>query len=139
MPLRPAELQVLAELARERRAATAELARVMQRTGAETRSIPARMAGRGWIQARGEGKGRSWHLSAAACRVPGAPAGYARVHGFEPPQQEQMVLRYAGARGQITRTEAAGLCSLTPDQASRLLRRPAKEEKPKLRGERRGS
>ncbi len=73
MPLRLTELQVLAELVRERRATTTELARVMQRTDAETRNILARMAGRGWIEARGEGKGRSWHLSAAVYRVPGAP------------------------------------------------------------------
>jgi ATP-dependent DNA helicase RecG len=50
-----------------------------------------------------------------------------------------MVLQYVDAHGQITRTEAADLCSLTPDQASRLLRRLAKEGKLKLRGERRGS
>jgi DeoR/GlpR family transcriptional regulator of sugar metabolism len=58
-----------------------------------------------------------------------APAGYVRVHGFEPLQQEQMVLQYVDAHGRITRTEAADLCSLTPDQASRLLRRLAKEGK----------
>ncbi len=50
-----------------------------------------------------------------------------------------MVLQYVDAHGQITRTEAADLCSLTPDQARRLLRRLAKERKLKLRGERRGS
>jgi ATP-dependent DNA helicase RecG len=68
-----------------------------------------------------------------------APAGYVRVHGFEPLQQEQMVLQYVDAHGQITRAQAAELCSLTPDQASRLLRRLAKEGKLQLRGERRGS
>jgi ATP-dependent DNA helicase RecG len=72
-------------------------------------------------------------------RVLDAPAGYVRVHGFEPLQQEQMVLQYVDAHGQITRTEAAELCSLTPDQASRLLRRLAKEGRLELRGERRGS
>ena len=39
MPLRLAELQVLAELVRERRATTPELAGVVQRTGAETRNV----------------------------------------------------------------------------------------------------
>jgi predicted HTH transcriptional regulator/REP element-mobilizing transposase RayT len=139
MPLRLAELQVLTELVRERRATTTELARVMQRTDAEARNILARMVERGWIEARGDGKGRSWHLSAAVYRVLDAPAGYVRVHGFEPLQQEQMVLQYVDAHGQITRTEAAELCSLTPDQASRLLRRLVKEGKLELRGERRGS
>jgi hypothetical protein len=66
------------------------------------------MVERGWIDARGEGKGRSWHLSAAVYRVLDAPAGYVRVHGFEPLQQEQMVLQYVDAHGHITRTEAAG-------------------------------
>jgi ATP-dependent DNA helicase RecG len=111
----------------------------VQRTDAETRNILARMVERGWIQARGEGKGRSWHLSAAVYRVLDAPAGYVRVHGFEPLQQEQMVLQYVDAHGHITRTGAADLCSLTPDQASRLLRRLAKDGKLELRGERRGS
>ena len=32
-------------------------------------------------------------------------------------QQEQMILQYVDAHGQITRAEAAELCSLTPDQA----------------------
>jgi ATP-dependent DNA helicase RecG len=61
------------------------------------------------------------------------------VHGFEPLQQEQMVLQYVDAHGHISRTEAADLCSLTPDQTSRLLRRLTKEGKLELRGERRGS
>lgn len=65
--------------------------------------------------------------------------GYVRVHGFEPLQQEQMVLQYVDAPGQITRTEAADLCSLTPGLASRLLRRLAREGKLELRGQRRGS
>lgn len=67
------------------------------------------------------------------------PAGYAGVHGFEPLRQEQMVLQDVDAHGQITRAQAAGLCSLTPDQASRLLRRLAKEGKLNLRGKRWGS
>ncbi len=138
-PLRLAELQVLSELVGERRATTSELARVLQRTDAETRNILARMVERGWIDARGDGKRRSWHLSAAVYRTLETPAGYVRVHGFEPLQQEQMVLQYVEAHGQITRAEAADLCLLTPDQASRLLRRLAKEGKLQLRGERRGA
>jgi ATP-dependent DNA helicase RecG len=51
------------------------------------------------------------------------PAACVRVHGFEPVQQEQMVLSYIDAHGRITRGDAADLCALSPDQASRLLRR----------------
>jgi DNA-binding MarR family transcriptional regulator len=126
-PQRLAELHVLRELVRERRATTPELSRVLQRTDAKTRNLVARMVERGWIQARGDGEGRGWHLSAAVYGFLTAPVGYVRVHGFEPLQQEQMVLQYVDAHRHITRTEAADLCSLTPDQASRLLRRLAKE------------
>jgi ATP-dependent DNA helicase RecG len=138
-PLSLSELQVLSELLRERRATTVELARLTQRTDAETRNLLTRMVERGWIEARGDGKGRSWHLSAGVYRVLDAPASYVRVHGFEPLQQEQMVMQYVDAYGQITRTQAADLCSLSPDQASRLLRRLAREGKLTRLGERRGS
>jgi ATP-dependent DNA helicase RecG len=138
-PLGLSELQVLTELVRERRATTAELAPVLQRTDAETRTLLTRMVERGWIEARGERKGRSWHLSAAVYRVLETPASYVRVRGFEPMQQEQMVLQYVDAHGQISRAQAADLCSLAPDQASRLLRRLAQRGELDRQGERRGS
>jgi len=138
-PLRLPELQVLAELVRERRATTAELAALVQRTEAETRSLLTRMVERGWIQARGDGKGRTWHLSAALYRVLDAPAGYVRVRGFEPLQQEQMILQFVDAHDHITRNQAAELCSLSPDQASRLLRRLTAEGKLQRQGERKGA
>ena len=124
-----------AELMRERRSTTHELARLTQRTETETRNLLARMVERGWIEARGERKGRSWHLSAAVYRVLNAPAGYVRVRGFELLQQEQMVLQYVDAHGQMTWTQAAGLCAVGPDQASRL----ARAGKLTRRGERRGA
>jgi ATP-dependent DNA helicase RecG len=138
-PLRLPELQVLAELMRERRATTADLATLVQRTEAETRGLLTRMVERGWIQARGNGKGRTWHLSAAVYRVLDALAGYVRVRGFEPLQQEQMILQFVEAHGQITRNQATDLCSLSPDQASRLLRRLASEGKLERQGERKGT
>ncbi|MGH8929812.1 MAG: hypothetical protein ACRDZO_04020 [Egibacteraceae bacterium] len=111
----------------------------MQRTEAETRDHLARMVERGWVEARGERKGRTWHLSAALYRALEAPAGYVRVRGFEPLQQEQMVLAYVGAHGRITRAQAAELCAISPAQASRLLRRLAAQGKLVRQGERRGS
>lgn len=136
-PLSLSELQVLTELVRERRATTGELARLVQRTDAETRILLTRMVERGWIEARGSGTGRTWHPSVAVYRVLDAPAGYVRIRGFEPLQQEQMIFQYVDAHGKITRTEAADLCSLSPDQASRLLRRLVNEGKLDRTGERR--
>ena len=50
-----------------------------------------------------------------------------------------MVLQYVDAHGQITRAQAADLCAVSPAQASRLLRRLARDGKLELRGERRGA
>jgi ATP-dependent DNA helicase RecG len=137
-PLRLQELQILAELLRERQMKTAELATIVQRTDAETRNLLTRMVERGWVQSRGEGKARSWHLSAAVYRVLDAPSGYVRVHGFEPLQQEQMILQYVQVHGQITRNQAAELCGLSPDQASRVLRRLVSANKLGHQGENKG-
>ncbi len=122
-PLRLQDLQVLTELLRERQMTTAALTGVVQRTDAETRNLLTRMVERGWVQPRGEGKSRNWHLSAAVYRALDAPSGYVRVHGFEPLQQEQMIQQYVQAHGQITRSQTAELCGLSPDQAGRVLRR----------------
>ena len=59
----------------------------------------------------------------------GDMAGYVRQAGFDPIQQEQMVLQYAAAHGRITRKEAVELCHLSEDQASRLLRKLVGEQK----------
>lgn len=96
------------------------------------------MVERGWVQSRGEGKARNWHLSAAVYRVLDAPSGYVRVHGFEPLQQEQMILQYVQVHGQITRNQAAELCGLSPDQASRVLRRLVSADKLSQQGENKG-
>lgn len=138
-PLSLPELQILSELLRERRATTADLAALTQRTESETRNNLATMVERGWVEARGEGKGRTWHLSASVYRLLESSAGYVRVRGFEPLQQEQMILTFASAYGRITRSQAADLCAIAPEQASRVLRRLAKQGKLKQRGERRGS
>jgi ATP-dependent DNA helicase RecG len=83
-------------------------------------------------------KGRSWHLSAATYRRLGERAAYVRQRGFEPLQQEQMVLQYVEKHGSIGRGAVAELCRLSPPQAYRLLQplvRPQRLlEKPPDRG-----
>lgn len=138
-PLTVPELQILSDLLRERRATTGELAHLLQRTENETRAQLARMVDRGWVEARGERKGRTWHLSAAVYRALDSSAGYVRVRGFEPLQQEQMVLSYVDAHGQVTRSQVAELCTMSPKQATRLLSRLVEEGKLRRHGERRAT
>ncbi len=122
-PLSLDDLLLVNELWLERRLTTTDAARLIQKPEAEARTRLARLVEVGLVEARGEGPGRAWHLSAAVYRRLGDKAGYVRQRGFEPLQHEQMVLQYAQSHGRVTRSEVAELCRLTSDQARNLLKR----------------
>ena len=107
----------------ERSLTTGEAANLLQKPEAEARATLHALVEAGLIEERGQKKGRTWHLSAATYRLLGDKAGYVRQRGFEPLQQEQMVLQYVEKHGRITRREAAELCRIGPYQATRLLAR----------------
>ena len=138
-PLSLEALIAVNELARERRITTAHAAQLFQRDEGATRALLNQMVDRGLLEARGEARGRTYHLSAGAYRALGEEAGYVRVRGFEPLQQEQMILSYVDAHGKITRREAAELCQITPLQARAVLKRLVDNGQLQLQGSRRGS
>jgi ATP-dependent DNA helicase RecG len=121
------ELLVLNTLWQERSLTTDEATRLTQKPEPETRATLHRLVEAGLIEERGHKKGRTWHLSAATYRALGDKAAYVRQRGFEPLQQEQMVLQYVEKHGRITRKEAAELCRITGPQAYRLLDRLAEQ------------
>lgn len=127
------------ELLRERRVPTARAAELLQRNEGETRALLNQMVDRGLLEARGEARGRTYHLSAAAYRALGEEAAYVRVHGFEPLQQEQMIASYVDAHGRITRGQAAELCQISPRQAREVLRRLVQRGALRLVGSRRNA
>ncbi len=87
------DLLILNALWQDRRLTTEAVARLTQKTEAEARAVLNRLVEIGLVEPRGELKGRTWHLSAATYRRLGKPAAYVRQRGFEPLQQEQMVLQ----------------------------------------------
>jgi len=131
-------LLILNRLWQDRRITTAEAARLMQKPEAETRGRLETLAESGLIERRGEHKCRTWQRSAATYRRLGEKSAYIRQRGFEPLQQEQMVLQYAKSHGRITRGQVAELCKITPGQATRLLRRLTDRGAIKAHGEKRG-
>ena len=133
-PLSLDELLLLNHLWLNRCLTTEEGVRLIQKPEAEARSRLGRLVEAGLVEGRGERKGRIWHLSAATYRRLGEEAAYVRQRGFEPIQQEQMVLQYIDTQGRITRKEAAELCRLSPDQAKRLLKRLTVSGKLEARG-----
>lgn len=131
------DLLALHEVRMERRISTARAAELFQVGPPEARLVLNHLVERGLLEARGESKGRTYHLAAGVYRRLGEATQYVRTRGFDDIQQEQMVLTYVDRHGSITRRDAAELCQLESDQASRLLRRLRSEGKLDLIGERR--
>ncbi|GIV23746.1 MAG: ATPase AAA [Bacteroidia bacterium] len=122
-PLGLDELLVLNTLWQERTVNAIRVAALIQKSEAEARALLEKLVEAGLLEARGERKGRSYHLSAAIYRRLGRPADYIRRRGFEPLQQEQMILQYVRAYGSISRKEVVELCQISSMQAYRLLKR----------------
>jgi len=138
-PLQLEELLVLNELVVQRSVTTSAAAVVLQTDEASARALLARMVEAGLLEHRGEHRARSYHLAAGAYRAIGDKAAYVRARGFDPLQQEQMVVQYVEAHGSITRAQAADLCQLSPAQATRLLGRLVEQGRLLRQGERRGT
>ncbi len=134
-----ADLLVLRDVVLSRETLPVRVARLLQVEDADARRQLASMVERGLLESRGERRNRSYHLSAAVYREIGNPAAYVRVHGFEPLQQEQMILQYVDTYGKITRSQAADLCRLDPRQARQVLKRLVARQDLVLVGLRRGA
>ncbi len=133
------ELLIMNALCQARSITTDESSRLLQKPEIEARAALSHLVETGFVDERGHKRGRSWHLSAATYRLLGDKAGYIRQRGFEPLQQEQMVLQYVETHGRITRREAAQLCRIGGHQATRLLGRLAECQRLLRHGERKGS
>ena len=132
-------LIALSLLWRERRIDTPTLARVIQRDDSAARNVLERLVEAGLVQAHGIKKGRTYTLSFAVYREVGQPEGYIRQAGIEGMQQEQMIMGYVKNNGQITRGEVISLCKVSPDQATRALRKLVNEGQLHLVGERKSA
>ncbi|HEX7376222.1 MAG TPA: hypothetical protein VF278_03875 [Pirellulales bacterium] len=97
-PLSVDALIALALLRQLRRLDTMRLAKEIQRDEDAARRVLATLVEAGLVQAHGATRGRTYTLSAQLYKGLGDTAGYVRQAGFEPIQQEQMVLQYATKR-----------------------------------------
>ena len=119
------DLLVLSYLREERRLTTDAITAHLQKSDAAIRATLTRLIERGLAEAHGpsRGQGRMYTLSAMVYRAAGERAEYVRQVGFDPIQQEQMVLIFVDAHRKINRQEAMELCRLNDHQAKRLLKR----------------
>jgi len=133
------EMLVLNALFFERRIDAIAAGRLIQKGMSEARAVLERLHERGMVEARGEKRGRVYHLSASLYRRLGQTPGYVRTRGFDRIQQHEMILNLANVEGRITRAKAADLCQVSEDQSSRLLRNLCKEGRLELIGKGRGA
>jgi len=134
-PLKLDDLIVLNVLFHERRIDSELAGKLIQKGMSEGRAVLEGLQERGLVEAKGERRGRVFHLSAGLYRKLGQPAAYVRSHGIDPIRHEAMIIEYVQAHGRIERKHVIDLCGLTGTQAGRLLKKMC--EKGKL--ERRGS
>ncbi|MDO8957959.1 MAG: ATP-binding protein [Deltaproteobacteria bacterium] len=132
-------LIVLSLLRQERRLTTGDLASSTQKSEQETRAVLERLAESGLVEAHGAGRGRTYTLSVKVYRKAGQKSGYVRQVGFDPIQQEQMVLQYIDTHGFIKRAEVTDLCRISNDQAYRLLKRLKNRELVIQKGQSKGA
>jgi ATP-dependent DNA helicase RecG len=132
-------LIVLSRLRRERRMDIHLLASAIQKDDSTARAVLERLMEIGLVEAHGVKKGRTYTLSARVYQRLNQKAGYIRQTGFDPIQQEQMVLKYIRKHGTIRRKDAIELCKIGPFQATRLLRKIEKTHEIERVGTGRGS
>ena len=132
-------LLILNHLTGTRRINTSEASGLIQKPAPEARHVLETLVETGLIEARGERRGRAYQLSASVYRGLGEPGGYVRQSGFEPLQQQQLVIRFVQENGRITRGMTADLCRIDPRVATRLLGKLVRDGALERHGERRGS
>ncbi|WP_018404436.1 ATP-binding protein [Marinobacter gelidimuriae] len=132
-------LIILSRLRNERRLRTTDLARSVQKPETVARGTLEKLVEAGMVEAHSTGKGRTYTLSVKVYQGAGEKAAYVRQAGFEPIQQEQMVLNFIDTHGSIKRADVIELCHISPDQAYKLLAKLKKKDLIKQAGERKGA
>lgn len=137
-PVPFAELILVNELMHRRTIDAGEAAAILQTSEEDARTQLRAAAEHGLVEARGTRR-PVFHLSAPVYRALGEAPAYVRARGFEPLQQEQMILQYVDSHGSITRRAAAELCRVRPPEARQTLKRLVDRGELVVVGERRTS
>ena len=133
------DLRIIHEVRASGSATSAELSDALALLPATVRAITTRLAEFGILEARGNGRSRKYHLTARFYDLAQDRNSYVRMKGADPIQQERMIIDYLSAYGSITRSQAAQLCQISPEQARHRLKQMVDHGQLTLVGERRGA
>jgi ATP-dependent DNA helicase RecG len=126
-PLTLDELILLNTLYFQRRIESVLAGKIIQKGTNEGRTALEKLVERGFVEAKGEKKGRIYHLSAQLYRLFGDSSGYVRVHGISALKHEALVMEFVEAHGRIARKDVMDLCGISGDQSGRLLKKLEKK------------
>jgi len=138
-PLGLDQLRVVHEIKEMGSASPSELADSLSMLPATVRNTCTQLVELGILESRGAGRSRRLHLTPRFYDLAQDRTAYVRVKGADPIQQERMIGDYVDAYGSITRSQAAGLCQVSPTQARAVLKRMVDRKDLQLVGERRGA
>lgn len=138
-PVTVDEMLLVNAVDRERRITADRGAQLMQKGESAARALLERLVEVGVLEGRGERRSRVYRFSPPTYRAIGPASAYTRASGFEPLQQEQMVLSHLRAHGRIARSEIMDLCQVTSLQAKNLIRRLVRRNAIRPRGTGRGT
>jgi ATP-dependent DNA helicase RecG len=128
------ELMILNTLFFDRRISSETAGKLIQKGPIAARRVLEQLCENGLLVAKGETKGRVYHLSAELYRKLGNPDGYVRAHGIDRVRQEGLVMEFLAVHDRITRKEVESLLGITRSQARRLLERMSASGKVKAEG-----
>lgn len=128
------ELLVLNHLFLDRRIDSEISGQLIQKGTRQGHVVLEQLTEKGLIEAKGERRGRIYHLSAGLYARLGNPYGYVHTRGFDSIQQEQMILKFIDKHGKISRSQVSDLCKISKDQAYRLLRKLCDQQILVIRG-----
>ena len=122
-------LLILSALRTERRL---DLHRLMEATNISESRLKANietLVEKGFVEAIGAGRGRTYILSAKVYITANNTAAYVRQAGIDSIRQPELILQYVKAQGSITRGEAAALLGVSNQQAYLTLKKIVSQNK----------
>lgn len=128
------ELMVLNALHYERRLDTVTAAQLIQKNQNDARSVLESLVEKGFLEAKGEKRGRVFHFSSSLYRTLGKEKSYVRAKDVASHRHEALVLEYVDANERIERKHVIELLGLSGDQAYKLLKRMCLKKKLKAQG-----
>lgn len=130
-------LIVLAALRDQRRTSRNKLANLIQKDESAVKRTLEVLRERGLVTSHGRTKGATYTLSSEVYASLDKRTEYTRQAGFDRLQQGELVKNDVRQHGEVRRAVVVGLCHLSANQATRLLKRLIRDGFLRQEGERR--